>query len=661
MYLEKINGPEDLKKIPEKQLPVLAAEIRRFLVSHVSRTGGHLASNLGVVELTIALHRVLDLPKDKLIWDVGHQSYTHKLLTGRREGFDSLRAEGGMSGFPKSAESPCDAFETGHSSTAVSAGLGLAWARDLAGRSETVVSVLGDGALTGGMSFEALNNASRLKTNFIIVLNDNEMSISHNIGGISRYLSGLRTSESYTALKVKVQSGLEKIPVVGPKAVRSIRRTKSSLKQLLVPGMFFEDMGITYLGPVNGHDIPAVEKILREAKRYPGAVIVHVKTVKGKGYEPAEQDPSRFHGIGPFVPATGRDAAPKKAPTWTDIFSEWLMRAAQQYPELVAVTAAMPEGTGLVPFRSRYPQRFFDVGIAEEHAVTFAAGMAAGGLVPVVAVYSSFLQRAYDQILHDVCLKRRHVIFAVDRAGLVGADGETHQGIYDLSFLRSIPGLTVMAPKNAQELTDMLDWALAQDGPVAIRYPRGTACTEMADHFAPVENGRAEVLRTGTDAAIFAIGSMVREAMKASDLLREQGVRAAVVNARFADPVDAGRLAELGSKVPLLVTVEENVESGGYGEAAAAALEKAGSPAALLRLSLPDAFVPQGNAATLRAEYGLDAEGIAKRVLQKIRLEAARRAAAEAETARQAGRAADPAGEEDRPAGGSPDPAKEQS
>ncbi|MBQ5951162.1 MAG: 1-deoxy-D-xylulose-5-phosphate synthase [Lachnospiraceae bacterium] len=622
MILENIRGPRDVKELPAEQLPLLASEVRDFLIEHVSETGGHLASNLGVVELTIALHRVLDLPQDKLVWDVGHQSYTHKLLTGRREAFDTLRKEGGLSGFPKHSESACDAFDTGHSSTSVSAALGLAAARDLRGGTETVAAVIGDGALTGGMAFEALNNAGRLKSNLIIVLNDNEMSISHNIGGISRYLSGLRTSTRYTGLKLKVEGGLEKTPVIGKPMIRSIRRTKSSLKALLVPGMFFEDMGITYLGPVDGYDFKTMTRVLREAKRYPGAVLVHVKTVKGKGYAPAEKNPSFFHGIGPFEPATGLCRKENAHNTYSDVFSDWIMKKAEERKDLVAVTAAMPEGTGLSEFKKKYPGRFFDVGIAEEHAVTFSAGMAAGGLLPVVAVYSSFLQRAYDQIVHDVCINRRHVIFAVDRAGLVGADGETHQGILDLSFLASVPGLAVMAPRDARELKAMLGFAAELDGPAAVRYPRGKAQVDMDIDRAPIQLGVSE-LRMGemsgmADVSFFAAGTMVKEAMEAARLLKAEGRSVRVVNARFIDPLDEKMIRFLAENSRLLVTMEENVIRGGMGEAAAALCASEVPGTRVLTLALPDAYVPQGNAEAQKSAFGLDAQGAAARVREVL-------------------------------------------
>ncbi|MFR4123111.1 MAG: 1-deoxy-D-xylulose-5-phosphate synthase, partial [Clostridium sp.] len=457
MFLEKINKPNDIHKIALADFPQLADEIRQFLIESVSKTGGHLASNLGAVELTLAIHNVLDFPEDKLIWDVGHQAYTHKILTGRKDAFATLRKEGGLSGFPKRAESDCDAFDAGHSSNSISAGLGYVRARDLLGRKNHVVSVIGDGALTGGMAYEALNNAAELDTNFIIVINDNNMSISKNVGGMSTYLSALRTAEAYTGMKIGVTKAVKKIPKVGTAMVDAVRRTKSSIKQLFIPGMLFENMGLTYLGPVDGHNMRQMMKLFNEAKRVEGAVVVHVITEKGRGYKPASTYPDRFHGTGPFDIQTGKALTVKEAPTYTDVFAKGMVRLGEENTKLAAITAAMPEGTGLKAFQQAFPDRFFDVGIAEEHAVTFAAGLALGGIIPVVAVYSSFLQRAVDQILHDVCMQKLHVIFAIDRAGLVGADGETHQGNFDLSYLSMMPGMTVMAPKNDWELEAMLE------------------------------------------------------------------------------------------------------------------------------------------------------------------------------------------------------------
>ena len=613
MVLDKIQQWNDIKKLTPEELQTLRREIRRFLIEKLSVTGGHLASNLGVVELTMALHLVCDFPKDKLIWDVGHQSYTHKILTGRKEGFDDLRTCGGMSGFPKRAESPCDSFDTGHSSTSISAGLGYAWARELSGEDYHVISVIGDGALTGGMAYEAMNNASRLKKNFIIVLNDNNMSISENVGGLSRVLSKMRTSDNYTGLKEGVTQSLERIPVYGQRIVDNIRKTKSGIKQLVIPGMFFEDMGIMYLGPVDGHDIGALVRVLREAMQVQGPVLVHVMTKKGYGYPPAERHPARFHGTAPFEIKSGLPVKNEK-PTYTDIFSTVMRKMGDREEKVVAVTAAMETGTGLKRFHNMFPDRFFDVGIAEEHAVTFAAALAAGGRRPVVAVYSSFLQRAYDQVLHDVCIQKLPVVFAIDRAGLVGSDGETHQGVFDISYLTSIPNMTVMAPKNKWELSDMLKFAVHFDGPIAMRYPKGEAWTGLEEHRAPVALGRCEVIGEGEDVLLFALGSMVAEAAEVRERLKEQGISAGLVNARFAKPFDREYLKGAAERYRCIVTLEENVEIGGLGEQITGYLSELGYGGRVLRIAIPDAFVPQGSIAILKEKLGIDAVSIAGRI-----------------------------------------------
>ncbi len=613
MVLDKIQQWNDIKKLTPEELQTLRREIRRFLIEKLSVTGGHLASNLGVVELTMALHLVCDFPKDKLIWDVGHQSYTHKILTGRKEGFDDLRTYGGMSGFPKRVESPCDSFDTGHSSTSISAGLGYAWARELSGEDYHVISVIGDGALTGGMAYEAMNNASRLKKNFIIVLNDNNMSISENVGGLSRVLSKMRTSDNYTGLKEGVTQSLERIPVYGQRIVDNIRKTKSGIKQLVIPGMFFEDMGIMYLGPVDGHDIGALVRVLREAMQVQGPVLVHVMTKKGYGYPPAERHPARFHGTAPFEIKSGLPVKNEK-PTYTDIFSTVMRKMGDREEKVVAVTAAMETGTGLKRFHNMFPDRFFDVGIAEEHAVTFAAALAAGGRRPVVAVYSSFLQRAYDQVLHDVCIQKLPVVFAIDRAGLVGSDGETHQGVFDISYLTSIPNMTVMAPKNKWELSDMLKFAVHFDGPIAMRYPKGEAWTGLEEHRAPVALGRCEVIGEGEDVLLFALGSMVAEAAEVRERLKEQGISAGLVNARFAKPFDREYLKGAAERYRCIVTLEENVEIGGLGEQITGYLSELGYGGRVLRIAIPDAFVPQGSIAILKEKLGIDAVSIAGRI-----------------------------------------------
>ena len=614
MLLEQISSPSDVKKLSYTELSQLAAEIRNFIIEKTSRTGGHLASNLGVVELTLALFRALDLPEDKIIWDVGHQSYTHKLLTGRREGFDGLRQFGGMSGFPKHAESPYDAFDTGHSSTSISAGLGIAQARDILGEDFTVVSVIGDGALTGGMAFEALNNAAHLKKNFIIVLNDNEMSIAPNVGGISKYLTGLRTGSGYNRFKKELAEALDRIPVAGSRIAERLKRAKDGIKGMIVPGMYFEDMGITYLGPVDGHDIREVEKVIRQAKKVDHAVLVHVNTVKGKGYAPAEKDPSSFHGVEPFDIRTGKKIRPSEGPSYTSVFSKALCEAAAADERIVAVTAAMPDGTGLSAFEERFPDRFFDVGIAEAHAVTSAAGMAAQGLKPVFAVYSSFLQRGYDQIVHDVCLQNLPVVFAVDRAGLVGADGETHQGILDLSYLTHIPNMTVMAPKNAAELSDMLSFALSLGGPCAVRYPRGTAYTGLSEFRSPVEYGKAEMIFGGGSIALLALGSMVSCAEHIHEKLMQRGVPTSLVNLRFAKPLDLSMIGELAKTHSALVTLEENVERGGIGEEIECYVHEHAPSVRVLKIALPDAYVEHGDVTRLRSMLGIDSDSIIRKM-----------------------------------------------
>ena len=558
MVLEKINQVNDIKKIPPEEYDTLAEEIRQFLITKISQTGGHLASNLGVVELTMALHLCFDFPKDKVVWDVGHQSYTHKLLTGRKAGFDELRKYGGMSGFPKRKESDCDSFDTGHSSTSISAGIGLVAARDLRGGDEHVISVIGDGALTGGMAYEALNNASRLKKNFIIILNDNNMSIAENVGGVSEYLNGLRTNEAYTNFKTGVEQSLNRIPG-GTHLANQLKKTKSGIKQLFIPGMFFEDMGVTYLGPVDGHDIGKLQEVLKKAKKVKGAVLVHVLTKKGKGYLPAERHPSRFHGAEPFDIETGLPSKKRKKANYQDVFSTCMVKLGQRNKNVVAITAAMPDGTGLKRFKNIYPERFFDVGIAEEHAVTFAAGLAAGGMRPIFAVYSSFLQRAYDQVLHDVCIQNLPVVFAIDRAGLVGSDGETHQGIFDLSYLSSIPNMHIMAPKNKWELSDMLKFAVEFDGPIALRYPRGEAYDGLKDFRKPIEYGKSEFLYEEEDIAILAVGSMVKTAEEVRHKLKDMGYNCSLVNARFVKPIDTEIIKELSKEHRLLVTMERCV------------------------------------------------------------------------------------------------------
>ena len=617
MFLEKIENANDIKRIAVEDRAALAQEIRQFLIEKISVTGGHLGSNLGTVELTMALHLALNLPEDKIIWDVGHQSYTHKLLTGRREGFDCLRQFHGMSGFPKRKESNCDAFDTGHSSTSISAGLGLVKARDIKGEKNTVVSVIGDGSLTGGMAYEALNNASKLETNFIIVLNDNNMSISENVGGVSKYLNNIRTATGYLDLKEGIYNALANTPG-GNGMISGIRRAKSSVKQLVIPGMFFEDMGLTYLGPVDGHDIESLIRVINEAKRVKGAVIIHAITQKGKGYSPAERHPARFHGAEPFDIETGLPTKPRNVANYTDIFSTVMCKLGQRDEKIVAITAAMPDGTGLKRFHNMYPDRFFDVGIAEEHAVTFAAGLAAGGMKPIVAVYSSFLQRAYDQIVHDVCIQKLPVVFAIDRAGLVGSDGETHQGIFDFTYLSGIPNMNICAPKNKWELSDMLKFAVNLDAPIAIRYPRGTAYDGLKEYRAPVELGKAEWIYREGEIALFAIGSMVSTAELVREFLKAKGHQVSIVNARFAKPIDKEAVLEACIDHRLIVSMEENVACGGYGERVLECMNDYKMQNAYLNISIPDVYVEHGNVSLLKQEVGIDAESIAERICARL-------------------------------------------
>ena len=615
MFLEKIEKTNDIKEIGAENHAALAEEIRQFLIRSISVTGGHLGSNLGAVELTMALHLSLNLPEDKIIWDVGHQSYTHKILTGRRDGFVNLRKYGGISGFPKIKESDCDCFDTGHSSTSISAGLGMVKARDLAGGKNTIISVIGDGSLTGGMAYEALNNASRLETNFIIILNDNNMSISENVGGVSKYLNNIRTADMYLDLKEGIYNSLHGKSKYGDKVVSQIQRAKSSFKQLVVPGMFFEDMGITYLGPVDGHNITAMMRMIKEARKIKGAVLIHAITQKGRGYGPAERHPARFHGAEPFDIETGIPSKPQNKANYTDIFSTVMCKLGQRDEKVVAITAAMPDGTGLKRFRNMYPDRFFDVGIAEEHAVTFAAGLAAGGLKPIVAIYSSFLQRAYDQILHDVCIQNLPVIFAIDRAGLVGSDGETHQGIFDLSYLSSIPNMHIMAPKNKWELSDMIKFALSLSAPVAIRYPRGTAFDGLKDNREEILFGKSESIYEEEDIVLMAVGSMVKVALDVRRQLKETGYACSLVNARFVKPIDEEAVREACLTHKLIVTMEENVASGGYGEKVRAYVDTLRTQTKVMCVAVPDEYVEHGNVELLKQEVGIDADSIVRKII----------------------------------------------
>ena len=567
-----------------------------------------------MVELAIALHRVFDSPKDKLIWDVGHQSYVHKILTGRAEGFEHLRQMGGMSGFPKQCESEHDVFDTGHSSTSVSLGLGLAAARDLAGEDYRVVSVIGDGALTGGMSFEAFNHAGHLDTDLIVILNDNGMSISPNIGGLSNHLVKLSGTAGYSAMKTRIKTGVSKVPVIGDDIVSGLQHAKEKIKySVLEDGVIFEELGFKYIGPVDGHDIKELCEVLENAAKIGGPVLIHTLTTKGKGYSPAEKDPGRFHGTGPFDISTGRPLKSGGGASWSAIFGDKLMRMAFQDPRITAVSAAMIEGTGLDVFSRTFPKRIFDVGIAEEHAVTFSAGLAKAGMKPYVAVYSTFLQRAYDQIMEDVCLQELPVVFCLDRAGVVGADGETHHGIFDISYLRTMPGMTILAPATADQLEQMMDWSAQCSGPCAIRYPRGSAPNEPV--LAEFKAGKAQRIREGADADIWACGSMLPQAIRAADLLAEEGIKAGVVNIASIQPLDEEELARAAAEHPMIVTVEDNIISGGIGEHIDRLLAE--DPVQVLNLGWPDCFIPHGTQDELYEAFGLDGASIARRITEE--------------------------------------------
>lgn len=619
--LGSINGPQDVKALDAEALTKLAGEIRETLVDTVSRTGGHLAPNLGVVELTIGLHRALECPKDKILWDVGHQSYVHKLLTGRRDEFATLRQYGGMCGFTKRAESCFDVADAGHASDSISLGLGLALARDAAGGDETIVCVIGDGSLTGGMAFEALNNLGHIGTDLIVLLNDNEMSISKNVGALAAYLGRLRLDKRYTRLRDDVESALAKIPGVGPAVVAAGEAAKESFKHLVVaPGMFFEELGLRYVGPIDGHDIQMVESAVRQAVEAGGPIVIHAVTKKGAGYVHAEDRPTTFHGISPFERETGKTNGSSDKPSYTEVFGKALVAEAEKDERIVAITAAMRTGTGLVEFSERFPDRFFDVGIAEEHAVAMAGGLALGGMLPVVAIYSTFLQRAYDQVIMDVALQGQHVVFCMDRAGLVGEDGPTHHGVFDLTYLRSIPNMMVMAPADEAELVNMLHTALAADGPVAIRYPRGAGQgVPLPREPELLEAGRAQVRREGADVALLAVGRMVATAELAADLLAEAGVEASVVNMRWVKPLDLETVAWAAAEHPLVVTVEENTARGGAGAAVMEALSDMGVTVPVLRLAIPDCFVTHGATSKLLEEVGLTPEGVRDAVLGRLK------------------------------------------
>ena len=622
--LETINSPADVKALSLEQLKQLAEEIRQLLISVISKTGGHLAPNLGVVELTLALHRVFTTPKDKIVFDVGHQSYIHKIITGRREQFSTLRQYGGLSGFPKRSESEHDAFGTGHSSTSISAALGMAVARDLQGENYNVIAVIGDGSMTGGMAFEALNNAGTLHKKMIVVLNDNEMSISKNVGAMSEYLYQLRTGETYNKIKHDIEGWLKNMEF-GTDVLKAIRRLKGSVKYLMVPTSIFEELGFTYLGPIDGHDLQGLTEVLQAAKKIDGPVLVHVLTKKGKGYKPAEESPNKFHGTGPFDIATGKKIANPNAPiTYTEVFGRTLTELANADKDIIGITAAMPDGTGMSTFAKAHPERCFDVGIAEQHAVTSAAGAAAVGLKPVAAIYSTFLQRAYDSVLHDICMQKLHVTLCLDRAGLVGDDGYTHHGVFDYAYLRSMPEMTIMAPKDENELRHMLKTAVDFDGPVSVRYPRGSgvgvSITEPM-HSLPI--GKAEVLREGKDVCLWAIGSMVQSALQAADKLAEQGISAGVVNMRFAKPLDEELLLEYAAQYGKIVTLEEGVLQGGVGSAVLETLNAAKmlQKCQVLTLGIPDEFVLHGDKKLLFKDLGLDVETIAVKIAALVKEE----------------------------------------
>lgn len=610
--IAQINSPVDIKKLSDSELQRLAKEIRSFLIESVSKTGGHLASNLGVVELTLAIHRVFNSPKDKIIWDVGHQAYVHKLLTGRKHLFHTLRKYKGLSGFPKRSESEHDVFETGHSSTSISAGLGMAKARDLLGEKYAVVSVIGDGALTGGMAFEALNHAGHSNTDFIVILNDNEMSISQNVGGLSKYLNRLRSDPTYFKVKDDVENFLNKIPAVGKAVFKTAEKAKDSLKYFLVPGIIFEELGFTYLGPVNGHDVKELSIVLNRAKNIKGPVFIHVLTKKGKGYDFAEKNPDQFHGVNPFKIETGKVFSAHANISYSLIFGNTLCEMAEKNDRIVGITAAMPSGTGLNEFAARYPERFFDVGIAEQHAVTFAAGLATRGLRPVFAVYSTFLQRAYDQIVHDVCMQNLPVVFCIDRGGLVGNDGETHHGIFDLSFLSHIPNITIMAPKDGKELQSMMHFAISHDGPVAIRYPRGESddFSSISSDY-DVSNLQAEVLIRGRDVCIIAIGNMVRAAYEAAVRLKAESIDCTVINGRFVKPLDENTIISECLNIENIITLEDNLIKGGFGSQVLELLSRKKMNNKNFKiLGLPDKFIEHGDTEDLMSAYGLDINGI---------------------------------------------------
>ncbi|MDU7149710.1 MAG: 1-deoxy-D-xylulose-5-phosphate synthase [Clostridium sp.] len=612
--LDKITSPGEVKELSNVELEVLAGEIREFLIDSVSKTGGHLASNLGVVELTISLFKSFNLEKDKIVWDVGHQSYVHKILTGRKDQFNNLRKYNGLSGFPKRCESKYDAFDTGHSSTSISAALGMARARDIKNEDNQVVAVIGDGALTGGMALEALNDVGFKKTKMIVILNDNQMSISPNVGGLSTHLNNLRMEPKYNKLKSNINETLSNSNA-GKKLASCISRFKDSIKQFVVPSMLFEDMGLKYIGPINGHDIETMTEVLEKAKQIDEPVIIHVVTSKGKGYELAEKNPNKFHGVSPFDLESGEAYIPSER-SYSKVFGDAMLDLAKEDERIVAITAAMPDGTGLKGFAKEFPNRFFDVGIAEAHATTLAAGLASANLKPVFAVYSTFLQRAFDQLIHDVCIQNMPVIFAIDRAGLVGEDGETHQGMFDLSYLSQVPNMTVLAPKHLNEIKVMLKWAFTQNGPVAIRYPRGTDCCNEMNPLTEISYGKWERIITGEKIAIIAVGKMLQHALLAKEILKSNGINPTIINATFVKPLDKNMLENLVKEGYDIVTIEDNIINGGFGSYVLMKLYELGFRNKYKALGFKDKFVPQGNVDLLYKENKLDPEGIAEAIIE---------------------------------------------
>ncbi|UCE72597.1 MAG: 1-deoxy-D-xylulose-5-phosphate synthase [Nitrospiraceae bacterium] len=618
MYIEKIKGPEDLKKLSVEDLKQLSAELREIIIETVATNGGHLASNLGTIDLTIALHRIFDSPKDKIIWDVGHQAYAHKLLTGRYDRFSTIRQHKGLSGFPKMSESPHDSFGTGHSSTSISAALGILEGRDQRKEDFKIIAVIGDGAMTAGLAFEGLNHAGHLKKNLIVILNDNEMSISPNVGALSSYLQRMMMGDLYTRFKKETKHLLGRIPSVGEPVLKIAKKTEETVKGYIVPGLLFEELGFEYVGPVDGHKIDVLIETLERFKDFPAPVLIHTITKKGKGYEPAEKNPNIFHGVGPFDIETGEQQS-KSRKSYSEIFGNCLTALAKEDNRIVAITAAMTEGTGLSEFVRTFPKRFYDVGIAEPHAATFAAGLATRGLKPVVAIYSTFLQRAYDEIIHDICLQDLPVVFAIDRAGIVGDDGPTHNGTFDLSYLRHIPNLIVMAPKDAYEFRRMIRTAVSHDGPVAVRYPRASVVDNSEDNeITTIPVGKAEILKDGQDVLVIAIGSTVIPALEAAPMVEEAGISTCVINARFVSPLDKNLITEQARQIKNVITVEENVVAGGFGSAVLEELTEAGLEGLKIKLiGLPDTFIEQGPQNILRKKYGIDKEGIARTILER--------------------------------------------